>query len=72
MLRRNFKPGFKMKLHLKDLRNALSTAKELGLKLPAAEMVLKNLSELVERGHGEEDHGGIVQAVEKLNNMTIG
>ena len=71
VLDRNFKPGFKMKLHKKDLRNAMSVADELGLDLPLARTIQKLLNDLVDTGHGEEDHGGLVQAVEKLNNVTI-
>ena len=71
VLDRNFKPGFKMKLHKKDLRNAMSVADELGLELPLAKTIQKLLNNLVDTGHGEEDHGGLVQAVEKLNNLTI-
>ena len=71
VLARNFEPGFKMKLHKKDLRNAMSVAEELGLELPLAKTIQKLLDDLVETGHGEEDHGGLVQAVEKLNDLTI-
>ena len=71
MLERNFNPGFRMRLHKKDLRNAMSVADELGLNLPTAKIVQTLLSELVDSGHGEEDHGGLVQAVEKLNNVVI-
>lgn len=71
VLARNFKPGFKMKLHQKDLRNALSTAKELGLNLPITTAVQDLLSNLIEAGKGEDDHGGLVQAVETLNNVIL-
>ena len=72
VLERNFSPGFKMRLHQKDLRNALSAAEELGLNLPVTKEVQKFLAGLVADGKGEEDHGGLVQAIEKLNNITIG
>ena len=71
VLDRNFEPGFKMKLHKKDLCNAMSVAEELGLELPLAKTIQKLLNNLVETGHGEEDHGGLVQALEKLNDLTI-
>ncbi|MBI4377706.1 MAG: 2-hydroxy-3-oxopropionate reductase [Nitrospinae bacterium] len=71
ILSRNFKPGFKMKLHQKDLRNALLTARELGLNLPVTTMVQKSLSSLVEKGKGEEDHSGLVHVIEEINNITI-
>lgn len=71
VLERNFRPGFRMKLHEKDLRNALSTAEELGLSLPVTSMVQEFLSGLVADGHGDEDHGGLVQAIEGTNNVSI-
>ena len=71
MLERNFKPGFKIKLHQKDLKNALEAACNLGLTLPTTERVQAMIGELVGEGKGENDHGGIVQAVEKLNGIEI-
>ena len=46
-------------------------ADELGLDLPTTKLVQKLLGELVAAGHGEEDHGGLVQAAEKLNDIVI-
>ena len=71
VLDRNFNPGFRMRLHQKDLRNAMSVANELGLDLPTTKLVQKLLGDLVASGHGEEDHGGLVQAAEKLNDIII-
>ena len=72
VLERNFNPGFKMKLHQKDLRNAMAAADEYGLDLPATKVTRDLLAGLVDGGHGEEDHGGLVQAVEQLNGSKIG
>ena len=36
---RNFKPGFKVKLHRKDMNIALQTAKQLSVPLPASSIV---------------------------------
>lgn len=71
MLERNFKPGFKIKLHQKDLKNALEAAGDLGLTLPTTERVQAMIGELVDEGKGENDHGGIIQALEKLNGIEI-
>ncbi|HUT72718.1 MAG TPA: 2-hydroxy-3-oxopropionate reductase [Desulfatiglandales bacterium] len=71
VLDRNFKPGFKIKLHRKDLKNALEAAGNLGLDLPVTKMVQDMINSLVQDGKGEEDHGGIVQAMEKKNNVEI-
>jgi len=71
LLDRNFKPGFKIKLHQKDLKNALEASKTLGLKLPVTEIVQDMVGSLVERGKGDDDHGGIVQEIESRNNTEI-
>jgi len=71
ILERNFKPGFKIKLHQKDLKNALEAAGNLGLDLPVTKLVQNMITSLVQDGKGEEDHGGIVQALEKKNSVEI-
>ena len=68
---RNFKAGFKIHLHQKDLKNALEAASTLGLNLPATEMVKGYVDSLVSKGKGEDDHGGIVQELEASNNAEI-
>ncbi|MFC1650896.1 2-hydroxy-3-oxopropionate reductase [Candidatus Latescibacterota bacterium] len=71
MLDRNFKPGFKINLHQKDLRNALEAASTMGLTLPVTNIVQGMIGDLVDDGKGNDDHGGIVQALEKTNGVTI-
>lgn len=68
---RNFEPGFKVKLHLKDLNLAIEAAEELGVALPVAEMVRDMLAELVETGHGEEDNGALVKIIEKMAGIEV-
>jgi 2-hydroxy-3-oxopropionate reductase len=71
MLARNFKPGFRIRLHQKDLQNALIAGKELGLCLPLTGTVQQYVARLVGMGKGDDDHGGLVQVLEELNGMTI-
>ena len=71
VLARNFKPGFKIRLHQKDLKNALEAAGSLGLSLPVTDMVQEMIISLVNDGRGEDDHGGIVQALEEKNGVEI-
>jgi 3-hydroxyisobutyrate dehydrogenase-like beta-hydroxyacid dehydrogenase len=47
--------GFKVQLHLKDLRIALDEARRLGVQLPVTELIAGEEERLVESGHGEED-----------------
>jgi 2-hydroxy-3-oxopropionate reductase len=71
MLKRNFKPGFKIRLQQKDLKNALEAAASMGLTLPLAEAVQEMIGSLMARGKGDEDHGGIIQELEYRNNYEI-
>jgi len=63
---RNFKPGFRIRLHQKDLRNALLAAESLKVSLPITSLVQQMLVALINDGKGELDHSGIVQFVEQL------
>ena len=71
VIERNFKPGFKIHLHQKDLKNALEAASASGLQLPVTETVKGFVDALVSKGKGEDDHGGIVQELEMNNSAEI-
>ena len=66
MIDGNFKPGFRIRLHQKDLANALLTGKELGVPLPVTALVQQMVGALVNNGKGELDHSGIVTFVEDM------
>jgi len=68
---RNFKPGFKIKLHHKDLQNALSTAKDLGVPLPLSSFVQQIFLSLMTEGRGEEDHSVLATFFEKMAKVEI-
>jgi 2-hydroxy-3-oxopropionate reductase len=59
MLDRAFEPGFRARLHRKDARIVLDTAREVGAPVPAFEAVARQLEELVESGGGELDHSAL-------------
>ncbi|SMF40109.1 NAD(P)-dependent oxidoreductase [Pseudogulbenkiania subflava] len=63
MIDDNYAPGFKAKLHLKDMGIVLDTAHELGIKLPEAERVAGLIGELVEKGEGELDSSAIARLI---------
>ena len=69
MLDHDFKPGFKTKLHQKDLNIVMQTARELGLALPGAALVMQNLNALVGTGDGEIDSAAVVKVVERMSGM---
>ena len=65
MFGRNFAPGFRIELHLKDVNNAMQTAKELQVPLQVTANLQQVLTALVIDGKGTLDHAGILQFVEK-------
>jgi 2-hydroxy-3-oxopropionate reductase len=71
ILERNFNPGFRIRLHQKDLKNALEAAESMGLGLPVTGAVKEMIDSLVEKGKGEDDHCGIVQELESRNHYEI-
>jgi 3-hydroxyisobutyrate dehydrogenase len=55
--------GFRVKLHYKDLRIALDTARELGVNLPATAFVEQIETSLIARGYGDEDISAIARNI---------
>lgn len=66
VLNGNFKPGFRIELHIKDLINALDTAHEVGVPIPLTSQVMEIMQALKVDGKSKDDHSGIVQFYEKL------
>lgn len=71
VLDRNFKPGFRIELHIKDMMNALDTAHEVGVPVPLSSQVMEIMQALKVDGHQGDDHGGIIQFYEKLAQMEV-
>jgi len=71
MIKRTFKPGFRIELHQKDLNNAMSTAGSLNVPLVMTAQLQQVLNTLVEWGHGKDDHSGMVQFVERLAGAEV-
>jgi 2-hydroxy-3-oxopropionate reductase len=71
VLQGNFKPGFRIELHIKDLANALDTAHEVGVPVPLSSAVMEVMQALKVDGKGTDDHGGIVQFYEKLAKVEV-
>jgi len=67
----NFKPGFKIDLHIKDLNNALETGHSVGAPLPLTAAVMEMLQTLHADGYGQNDHSGIAMYYEKLAGTEI-
>ena len=71
MIEGNFKPGFRIRLHQKDLNNALLTGKELGVPLPVTALVQQMIGALVNSGKGDSDHSAIANFIEEMAGVTI-
>jgi len=71
VLSRNFKPGFRIRLHEKDLRNALLTAESMKVGLPLTSLVQQMLISLINHEKGDLDHSGIVMFLEEMANTVI-
>ncbi|HQR53507.1 MAG TPA: NAD(P)-dependent oxidoreductase [Burkholderiales bacterium] len=66
MLEADFQPGFKARLHQKDMRIVLQSAFELGVALPAAALVAQHLNALVGSGEGELDSSAIYKVLGRM------
>lgn len=67
----NYKPGFRIELHIKDLANALETGHEIGVPLPLTSQVMEMLQALKVDGKAQNDHSGIIQFYEKLAQVEV-
>lgn len=66
MLERNFKPGFRIRLHEKDLKIALAAGGEYGAPLMVTGLVAQMMTAMRSMGNGELDHSGLVTLIEEL------
>jgi 2-hydroxy-3-oxopropionate reductase len=71
LIARNFKPGFKIYLHQKDLRNALQTAESNRVFLPITALVQQMLSSLIADGKGDLDHSAIATFIEQASQVEV-
>ncbi len=71
VIARNFKPGFRIRLHQKDLRNALLAAESMKVALPLTGSVQGMLMALMNDGKGDLDHSAIVTFIEEMANIEV-
>lgn len=64
-----FEPGFKMDLHIKDVKNALLAGKALGVALPSTGLVHELFSSCSAQGKGQKDHSVIFTLLEQLSGL---
>jgi 2-hydroxy-3-oxopropionate reductase len=68
-LEHDFTPGFRIDLHHKDLDIALGSGDEYGVPLPVTALVQQHMRALRAKGHGGDDHSGLIQLVEEMANV---
>ncbi|OQO99207.1 2-hydroxy-3-oxopropionate reductase [Geobacillus sp. 44C] len=71
ILERNFKPGGRIDINLKDLTNVIDTAHSIGAPVPLTSQVLEMFHVLKVDGKAGQDHAGLIQYYEKLANFEV-
>jgi 2-hydroxy-3-oxopropionate reductase len=70
MTGRDFAPGFRIALHLKDLRIFSDAARESGVTTPMGALVGQLMGALVAQGHGDLDHSAMLLLAEELSGRS--
>jgi len=71
MIKRTFDPGFRIKLHQKDLGLAMQGARELGLALPQTAGAVQLMQVCAANGMADLDHSALVKALELMGNHEV-
>ncbi|QUH27067.1 2-hydroxy-3-oxopropionate reductase [Serpentinicella alkaliphila] len=71
ILERNFEPGFRLELHIKDLVNGLNAGEKMSIPLPFTEYILYIMQQLKDEGKSQLDHTSIIQFFEKLAEVEV-
>jgi 2-hydroxy-3-oxopropionate reductase len=71
MLERNFKPGFRIRLHEKDMKIALETGAEYGVPLMVTSEVAQMMTAMRSMGNGDLDHSALVTFIEQLSSAKL-
>lgn len=71
MMNHDFKPGFRIELHIKDLNNALNAAHATSTSLPLTSQVMEIMQALKADGCEKDDHSAIVKYYEKISDVSV-
>lgn len=71
VLEGDYKPGFRIELHIKDLANVLAAAKTYEAPVPLSEIIIEMMKTLQAQGHGADDHGGLIQYYEQQAGTVV-
>jgi len=72
MLDSNYKPGFKVKLHHKNMAIVMDNAQETATPLPGAALIAQQMNALMGAGDSELDSSAIMRALERLTGEVLG
>ncbi|WP_151769979.1 2-hydroxy-3-oxopropionate reductase [Streptomyces abyssomicinicus] len=70
-LTRDFRPGFRVDLHHKDLGIVTEAARAVGAAVPAGALVAQLVASLRAQGDGGLDHSALLRAVERLSGTEV-
>jgi 2-hydroxy-3-oxopropionate reductase len=71
VIRRIFEPGFRSKLHYKDLNIVRETARAYGLSLPASALAHELFGAMQAQGWGDLDHSAVMRVIELLSDVEV-
>lgn len=71
MLSGNYKPGFRIDLHIKDLTNALNASHAINMPVPMTAHMMEVMQELKNHDEGGCDHDDIVRYYERMTGVSI-
>jgi len=71
MMDGNFKPGFRIDLHIKDLNNALDTGHGIGTPMLLTSQVQEMMQWLHNNGCGNDDHSAILKYYERISGTEV-
>ena len=71
MIKRTFDPGFRIRLHQKDLNLALTGARELGVAIPQTANAAQLMQVCAAHGLADKDHSALVQALEIMSEHAV-
>lgn len=71
-LAHDFKPGFKIDFHYKDLGLIMEAARALGVPVPITALVQELFNAARVKGRGGMDHSGIITILEEMAGVRVG
>ena len=71
MLDGNYKPGFRIDLHIKDLNNALNASHAINMPVPMTAHMMEVMQELKNHDEGSCDHDDIIRYYERMTGVSV-